>query len=203
MRLLILVMVCALSTLTLKSQNSLSLDAFGTTFYATEGNLNLGLYYNQKLTNRTSLQVGTSLGRYIRERNFREVSIFGPGSEFYRELWGIAVTPEYRFYLKSVEDKEHLRGLFISPYGKAFLSWVNTEDFIKENKQTKLGYVLGVGLGLGYAIHLNKWTITPYFGLGKGITSHEDIFNPGPFESDFFKADLLIHRFEILLGYNF
>jgi len=203
MRLLILVLFVALSNLTLKGQKSLSLDAFGTTFYATEGNLNIGLYYNQKLGERTSFQVGLSLGRYIREYNFREISIFGPGSEFYREFWGLAIIPEYRLYLQSVNDKKHLKGLFISPYGKAFLSWVNTKDLVTDTKQTQLGYVFGVGLGLGYAINLSKWTITPYFGLGKGVTSHQDIFNPGPFESDFFKTDLLIHRFEILIGYNF
>ena len=187
----------------LSGQHSLHWDAFGTTFYATEGNLNLNFAYHHKFTNRTGLQVGLSYGRYIRSTYYLDPRIPGGPVDQYEELWGIALTPEFRFYLREVSDDAPNQGLFFSPYAKAYLSWVNQEDYLLDTSDTEIGYIAGVGAGVGYAGLLGRWSITPYLGLGKGFSSHESIFQPGGYDIGFSSPDLMILRIELLVGYHF
>jgi len=184
-----------------KGQSSLKIDLLGTIYGATENSLNINVYFEKKTGPKSSFQIGLSAGRFIKEETFRDER-FGIGLDYNRALVGLGIVPEFRYFLKAGEDSTLPKGLFISPYGKFYLSKVNHNDLRHEIKKSERGYVIGLGLGLGYKIQINKCSITPFLGLGKGISSHEDIFKPGGFALDFVSPDLLIHRAEVLVGYN-
>lgn len=197
-----LIVILATSFLSVTAQKSISVDLFGATYYATENNPYIGVSYGTPVGKQSSLQIGLNYGRFITDRAQSEHTIITPEQDYYRELRGIGLIPEYRYHFNRPEAGENLSGFYMSAYGKFYASWVKTDDYLNDLQSTENGYVIGLGAGLGYLIDFNKWSITPYIGVGKGFSSHKEIFEPGGFAIDFISPDLLIYRFEILVGYN-
>ena len=87
---------------------------------------------------------------------------------------------------------------------KIILSKVYTTDLINDEDHEENGINYGAGIGIGYKlIAIKHLSIEPVLGIGKGWSSHKDVFDIGGLGIGLFTPSWLIYRIECWVAYDF
>lgn len=125
---------------------------------------NLSVIGEKYITEKTSLNIGLTLRPQLPLKK----------ETYYNNLKGIAVTPEYRFYLKGFDKSGIFLGGYLRYQKFSAGSLYSGEDYwsgLTINQYNQIFHTeQGIGLTLGYRIAGEKYTID--FFLGPRMSTH-------------------------------
>ena len=198
--LMLAALVCLPNLMT--AQHRVSIDLVQPIAGGFDSDFGGSLSYERKLTARTSFEIGLTGGE-LRDNNYYAYQAHLRASELaYRErTYAAGLLLGYRLYLRADPAISMPRGLFLSPYGKAYLTQTRRNFAATEEVTRTVGYLAGLGIGAGAVIPIRKWSITPFLGIGRGITSDRSSYQPGT-EIRGLDHHLHLARIELSVGYS-
>ena len=189
----------------LTAQHTIKTDLVLPAYSIADQTHGLRVAYERRLSNRTALEVGLHYER-IEHARVQTVALppFQDAANFERSVWGIGITPGYRFYFQanSAPSETH-RGLFLAAYVRLIASKMVRQNYLTDFRASENGISVGLGGALGYRQRFGRFSLEGVLGFGKGTTTHDDLFELGIFDLQILSVDVLFHRLEVNLGFDF
>lgn len=187
----------------LSAQQRISTDLIQPVVGGLDDEFGVLLAYERKLGERSSYELGLTGGKILDNDYYRYQGDNRVPEAAYRErTFAAGLQFGYRLYLKPASVTTALpRGLFLSPYGKVYLTQTRRDPSLTEEIDKTTGYLAGLGIGAGAVLPMGNWSLTPFIGVGRGVTSDNTIYQPG---TDIKGLDhhLFLSRIELSVGYS-